>query len=202
MQKIFQYKSRRNQVCLCQVENHPVVVKKYQSRDAFFREQNIYRCLHNNDLPHAKVISAAGNCLIMTHLPGENLVDILEGQERSGIIHWTVWKKLISWMIDFQKITGCIMTDVNLRNFLYASETDTLYGVDFEECKEGSITQTAALLAAYIRNYAPENTPIKRKIAEYVLQEFSHCLSIPMQELLVETEKQEGFLLERRKKKG
>lgn len=202
MQKIFRYKSRRNQVWLCQAENQSVVVKNYQSRDAFCREQNIYKCLQNSELPHAKVISAADDRLVMTYLPGENLVDVLDRQERSGIIHWTVWKKLTSWMVDFHKITGCIMTDVNLRNFLYASETETMYGVDFEECKEGSITQTAALLAAYIRNYAPENTPIKRKIAEYVLQEFSHCLSVPMQELLAETEKQEVFLLERRKKKG
>ena len=201
MQKIFQYKSRRNQVWLCHVEDHPMVVKSYQSSDAFFREQNIYKCLQNRKLPHAKVISAADDRLVMTHLPGENLVDVLDRQERSGIIHWTVWEKLVSWLVDFHRITGCIMTDANLRNFLYASETDTLYGVDFEACEEGSMTQMAALLAAYIRNYAPENTPIKRKIAEYVLQEFSRCLSVPLQELLMETENQEAFLLERRKKK-
>ena len=202
MQKIFQYKSRRNQVWLCQAENQSVVVKNYQSSDAFCREQNIYKCLQNSELPHAKVISAADDRLVMTHLPGENLVDVLDRQERTGIIHWEVWKKLISWLTGFYETTGCIMTDVNLRNFLYAPETDILYGLDFEESEEGSMTRTAALLAAYICNYAPENTPIKRKIAEYVLQEFSHCLGVPMQELLAETEKQEVFLLERRKKKG
>lgn len=195
------FRSRRNEVQLVKVGDVEIVQKQYDQKDNYSRERKIYEMLQGGYLKHAQVTDCGSLWIRMTHLPGRNLVDVLDDQENSGIICQTVWEKLVRWLVDFNTITGLVMTDVNLRNFLYDPETDTLYGVDFEECAEGSLFRTAALLAAYITNYSPENTTVKREIAEYILQEFSCCLNIPMQELLMETERQEAFLLERRNKK-
>ena len=200
-QMISKFQSRRNNVQLIKTNAGKVVQKSYSQKEDCSRELKIYKMLRGTSVPHAHVTDCDSMWIEMTYLPGENLVDILDGQEQSGIIRWTIWEKLVKWLLCFHETTGHVMTDVNLRNFLYDPGSDVLYGVDFEACEEGSMTRTAALLAAYIRHYAPENTRIKQEIAEYVLKEFSRCLSIPMQELLMETEKQEAFLRERRKKK-
>lgn len=195
----YQYKSRRNCVRRIQAGDGFIVQKQYQDETSCRNELRIYNLLQGTPLACAEVLRAEDLQICMTRLPGKNLVDILEDQEQSGIIQWTIWKKLVDWLLSFHQTTGLVMTDVNLRNFLYASETDTLYGVDFEECGEGNFVSVAALLAAYIRNYAPQNTPVKQKIAGYILQEFSCRLHVPVEKLLFETEKQETLLLKRRK---
>lgn len=195
------FQSRRNDVRLLETNTGIVVQKHYLQHRECYREQKVYRKLLRSDVPHAYVIGCGERWLRMTFLPGKNLVDILNEQEETGQIQWNIWEKLVQWLMMFHRATSLVMNDVNLRNFIYDPVTGTLYGVDFEECGEGSMTRMAALLAAFIRNYAPENTPVKRKIAEYVLREFSCCLSVPLQELLKETEKQGAFLQERRSKK-
>ena len=115
------------------------------------------------------------------------------------MVEWIVWEELVAWLVKFYHLTGYIMTDVNLRNFLYDATTQTMYGLDFEECMEGDAIKEAAKLAAYILQYSPEKTPAKIKIAEYVLYQFSRHLDTDVQVLLTEAKKQEALLLLRRK---
>lgn len=197
-QILHQYKSRRNCAQLVQTDDGIFVRKCYQEREAYLRELLIYRRLQDSSLPRAEVIQAGDLTILTTHLPGTDLVNILDSQERSGIIDWIVWEKLVKWLADFYYLTGFVMTDVNLRNFLYDEDTQTVYGVDFEECMEGGLFSAVSRLAAYIRTYAPENTPLKQAIAQYVLRRFSGHLNIELQVLLLETEKQEALLLMRR----
>ena len=200
-QILYRFQSRRNEVLLVKTCTGVMVRKHYRRGEDCRREQKVYELLRKSSIPHACLTDSGPSWIQMRYLPGVNLVDILEKQEISGCVNWTVWKKLAQWLVDFYKLTGLVVTDVNLRNFLYEEETENVYGLDFEGCSDGSLCQTAALLAAYIQNYAPEKTPMKREIAVYVLQFFSEYLNIPVQELLSETEKQERFLTERRQKK-
>lgn len=200
MEKILQqFKSRRNRVSLLQTKRGPVVQKTYLITDCCLRELQVYEKLRDSDLPHVALLDKGESWIWLQPVQGYDLVSILEEQETSGQICWDPWRQLVFWLVRFEKITGLVMADLNLRNFLYASEDKTLYGLDFEECTEGSLVQTAALLTAYILHYAPEETPVKRKIAEYVLHQFSEHLHADMRELLLETKKQEAFLLSRRK---
>lgn len=158
----------------------------------------VYEKLRTSDLPHAQILCSDDQTIFLTHLPGKTLLEVLETQEAFGHVKEQVWQELVAWMVEFSWVTGLVMTDLNLRNFLWEEENETVYGLDFEECAEGELITSAACLAAYIRTYAPEQTPVKQKIAKIVLEEFSWHLGIDLQMLLLETEKQEARLKMRR----
>ncbi len=149
----------------------------------------------------AKVIRADNKTLVLSELPGQTLVDCLEEQEQTGGPVWDVWEKLVTWLTAFRQHTGFVMTDVNLRNFLYDEKSKMLYGLDFEECSTGSMCISAASAAAFIRTYRPENTPLKREISEYILQMFAQNCEMELDHLVLETVRQEAKILARRKNK-
>lgn len=199
-QTLGRYKSRRNRVELIRTDVGRVVVKAFLEEDDFQKELRIYRLLQDTQLPCAKVISAQDKTLVLSELPGQTLVDCLEQQERTDAPTWGVWEKLVDWLIAFQRQTGLVMTDVNLRNFLYDGKTSILYGVDFEECDEGSMERCAGSVAAYIRTYDPGHTRLKQKISQYILELFARKCGLECDILVRETGQQEQRILERRKK--
>lgn len=195
------YKSRCNSARLVQTPEGRVVRKTLADEEAFQRELEIYRLLRDKDLPCARVLGAEDKTLVLSELPGKTLVDCLQEQESAGQPQWEVWEKLVVWLTGFYRHTGLVMTDVNLRNFLYDEETKTLYGLDFEECRAGSMMLPAAQVAAFIRTYEPENTPLKQEISRYVLEQFAKKTEMEVEELFLESAKQEEMLLARRKNK-
>jgi len=200
-ERIKQYKSRRNEACLVQTGTGKAVRKTFTEDGAFEREVQIYTLLENTDIPCAKVLSVEERTLVLTKLPGETLVDCLSRQEAAGQPLWDVWDKLAAWLIGFHDHTGFVMTDVNLRNFLYDEKSQTLYGLDFEECAPGSLLTVAAGIAAFIRTYAPANTPLKREVSQYILNLFASSCSLDLNDLLRESGRQEATILERRNKR-
>ena len=200
-QTLWKYKSRRNDVSLIQTDQGRIVIKTFSEEDAFQKELHIYDLLKGKDIPCAKVIFAEGKTLALSELPGQNLVKCLEKQEQAGLPCWDVWEKLVAWLTEFYRQTGLIMTDVNLRNFLYDEESKTLYGLDFEECSSGSMIVPAASVAAFIRTYKPENTPLKQEISKYILKSFAHNCKMEVDCLFLETAEQELRILARRKNK-
>lgn len=201
MDVLRQYRSRRNRVCLLRTSKGLAVQKNYPQPERCAGERRVYELLEGSGLPHAALLDSGENWLWLSPLPGKELLTVLEEQESTGRIRREFWERLVGWLIRFHEITGLAMTDVNLRNFLYDPEADMLCGVDFEECGEGDLPRTIGLLAAYIRNYAPEHTPIKGETAECVLQEFAKKWNFPMEALRLEAQEQEKILLNRRKNK-
>lgn len=199
MEEQLLYKSRRNSVSLVQTDAGRFVIKTFSEEESFQKELQIYSLLQDKTLPCAKVIKAENKTLMLSELPGQNLVQCLEQQERTGVPVWEVWDKLVAWLTTFQWQTGFAMTDVNLRNFLYDEKTKTLYGLDFEECGVGSMVIPAARVAAFIRTYKPENTALKQEISQYVLNLFARSCSIDMDILSWESRLQKIKILERRK---
>ena len=197
-QTLEHYKSRRNNARLIQTDAGRFVVKIFSDNDSFQKEAHIYRLLQGTDVPCAKVIAAGGTTLVLSELPGQNLVDCLEQQEQLGLPVWDVWDKLVAWLSAFQQRTGLVMTDVNLRNFLYDEGSKTLYGLDFEECDACSMLIPAARVAAYIRTYKPEHTRLKQDISQYVLNLFAHTCGLDAELLFRQSWQQETKLLERR----
>lgn len=196
MQK--QFHSRRNRVFLDQTEQGRCVIKKFSEEASFQTELQVYRALHGSTVPCARVLKQQPGILVLSCLPGENLVQWLEQQEQTGVADWDIWEKLVCWLIAFWRHTGFVMTDVNLRNFLYDGQTKTLYGLDFEQCAQGSIDVCAATLAAFICSYRPEQTPLKQQIARYVLERFSALCQLDMSALQQETKKQAQIISQRR----
>ena len=194
-----EYKSRRNRACLVQTDERRFVVKIFAEEESFQKELQVYNLLQGIDLPCAKVIRYNDKTLVLSNLPGKNLVDCLEHQERTGQICWEVWEKLAAWLTAFHKHTGLVMTDVNLRNFLFDDRSKTLYGLDFEECNEGNLAVSAACIAAYIRTYKPENTDLKQNISRYVLNLFARNCKVEVNDLFLDSRRQEEKILECRK---
>ena len=195
-----EYKSRRNSVGLVQTDAGRFVIKTFADEASFQNELHIYSLLQDKALPCAKVIRAEDKTLVLSELPGQNLVECLQQQEQMGRPVWDVWQKLVAWLTAFTRRTGLVMTDVNLRNFLYDEKTKILYAVDFEECGVGSPVICAARVAAFIRTYKPENTLLKQEISQYVLNLFARSCSLEVDDLLRQSRWQEEKLLERRKK--
>lgn len=195
---LYQYQSRRNCACLLETDMGVIVQKQYHQESAYRRELLVYEELQTSALPHAKLLWSEDLTICLAQLPGKTLLEVLESQEAFGHVEETVWQKLAVWMVEFSRATGFVMTDVNLRNFLWDEENSCVYGLDFEECAEGNPSSMAALLAAYIRTYAPENTPVKRQISDCVLETFSRECHVELQTLILETEKQEAHLKLRR----
>lgn len=194
MQLLHRYQSRCNAVELIRTEEGVFVQKRYPQKAAYLREQRIYACLAGSDLPHAEARPAGERTLLLTPLPGRTLAELLAQQERSGVVEWIVWEETVEWLMKFCRLTGQIMTDPALENFLYDARTMTLYGLDFEACAPGEPTQMATRLAAHIRSSAPEDSPLKREIAEYVLRRFSVECGADWQALLAEAQGQEALL--------
>lgn len=192
------YKSRRNSARLVEREGVRFVVKTFREEETFQRELQIYESLRETQLPCARVLGIADKTLMLSELPGKTLVDCLEQQEETGQPQWDVWEKLVVWLVNLQRITGFVMTDVNLRNFLYDEETKTLYGLDFEECNRGSTAISAATAAAFIRTYKPAYTPLKLEISQYIIKMFAYILELEVDTLLLETERQEEIIKKRR----
>lgn len=197
-QKIMHLRSRRNVVKLIQTDHGKAVLKEYRNDETWAHEQMVYQWLQNSTLPHAKIIEVYPKKILLTHLPGRVLTDWMDEQEATGIICWDMWDKLVSWLTDFYHETGLVMTDPNLRNFIYDAETETLYGLDFEECAEKDITESIGRLAAFLLLYDPSYTRIKQAIADCILRKFVDRFNIKPEVLLNETKKQEAILRSRR----
>lgn len=196
---ILTFKSRRNQAELVRTPTGLAVRKRFYQEDSYRRELAIYQTLENTGLPAAGVISAFSQTLLLTYLPGDTMLEVLEQQETRNAVDPEPWEALVTWLMDFYEATGCVMGDPNLRNFLYDPKTGTVAGVDFEECLPGEPSRVAASLAAFIRTYNPENTPVKKQISMLVLQRFSVRLNMDIQALFHKSKQMEVLLLQRRK---
>lgn len=195
------YKSRRNCAQLIQTPAGRFVRKTFAEESSFQKELQIYELLHSKKIACARVIEAGNKTLLLSHLPGRNLVDCLQQQEQLGKPIWSVWEKLVQWVTAFHKETGLAMTDVNLRNFIYDETENMLYGLDFEECEACDMLISAAGVAAFIRTYKPENTALKQEISRYVLELFAQNGEMEVESLFLETARQEEKILARRKNK-
>ena len=193
------YRSRRNHAALIRTDGGRVVKKTFADEAAFQNELHIYKLLQDTPLPCARLMGTERNTLLLSELPGQTLVDWLERQEQTGLPLWPMWEQLADWLSAFHRYTGLVMTDVNLRNFLYDEATNTLYGLDFEECGPGSMLVPAARAAAFIRTYRPANTLLKQEISHYVLARFARSCGLEADTLAAESRHQEQALLARRK---
>lgn len=199
-QTLHTYKSRRNQALLIQTRWGTAVQKIFSNEEDFLHELTIYRRLAGSDIPSASVISACHRTLTLTKLPGLTMLEVLEQQEQSQQCNMAVWDQLVDWLVRFESVTGCVMMDMNLRNFIYDPNKYILYGIDFEECAPGNLLDVAATLAAFVRLYAPENTPVKKQVSNHLLSLFSQHLSVDMVVLFQLSKQKEILLLQRRKK--
>ncbi|MDW7672456.1 MAG: RIO1 family regulatory kinase/ATPase [Bacillota bacterium] len=154
-----------------------VVVKHFlQSQKHFQREVMILEHLHLQGIPVPSLYRYTDRLLIMEHLPGSTLLQLLEKAEQEDDLRdferYRVKKHLVYGLLNWLHQTYAhlrdlygqpmILCDIHFRNFIVGRH---LYGFDFENCRPGFIEEDLAAVMVYLLHYDPAWTLWKRELA-------------------------------------
>ena len=162
---------RRNRVERLDTAGGPMIRKRFTDAACAERETAVYRLLEGSSLPHAALLEANADTLLLEALPGISFSVLLERQEAKSETALEPWEKLFSWVSSLCRLTGLAPTDCNLQNFLYDEALDVVYGIDFEECRPGRSSEALARLCAHILLHRPEKTVFKRELVAALCQQ-------------------------------
>jgi len=183
-----QFISKRNQVFL----RDGLVDKQVKDPQSAALEALTLRELRERGVAVPEVISFGENLLILEHLPGEPLPDVIERGEYDP---QCVAIALCDWFAAFYAAiaSGECRGDVNGRNFLIdgcVSRFDGMkvYSVDFEERCHGSIARDAGRLAAFIETYETREKAGRAALSRVFMQYFSERFRCEMGEIMAERE--------------
>ncbi len=190
--------SRRNRVYRIESPEGSVVRKVFASSAAAENEAAVCRRLEGTGLKTARLLSQEENVLCLEFLCGEDYVRLLERQESVGYDD-APWDALLDWLLLFNRLTGLVQRDMNLRNFLWLE--DETAGLDFEDCGPGDPAEMLAGLSAYVLNYDPGHTALKRRVAAQIrvrAVEAGLCTGSAFDAL---SAREESLLLQRRQRR-
>lgn len=171
MKTIRRFPSKRNDVRLLISDRRPVVEKVFTDCACAEKEASVYELLRGHTLLTPRLLAVKSDRLLLSYLPGTDFVTLLEQQERTQV-EALPWRLLAEWLLEFHRLTGLIMEDVNLRNYLYLPDERAVAGLDFEQCAPGAPIDMMARLCAFIWLYDPPFTSGKKA----VVQEIESCL--------------------------
>ena len=147
-----------------------------------------------------KLLSSDKCELKLSYVEGVTFTELLEQQERAGSPDFEPWEKLVNWLCCFYESTGLVMEDCNLRNFILDAQ-GRVCGIDFEQCREGSLVSMAGAVCAFVELYDPQETPLKMSVSHFLQESFSENAGISAQKLAEETERRRRMIAERREHK-
>lgn len=156
------FPSRRNLVRTVPYEEGLAVRKLFLSPSDWQTELSLLKRMSKLNVP--QVFAALPGILLMEYLPFPTLLDVLERQEQDGFAA-PPWQALHRWLVQAYDSVGLLPGDGNLRNFLWDADAGRIYGIDLEEYRAASLPETLAQIAAFILEYAPQDTPVKRQAA-------------------------------------
>lgn len=161
------FTSRRNYVRTVEYDGQTAVRKLFFSPEDWQREKEILRTL-TGIVPVPKCIASVPGILLTEYLPHPTLLDELERQEREGFSA-APWLSLRKWLEKAHACTNLVPSDGNLRNFLWNGAQVT--GLDFENYTAGELSDTLPAVAAFLLEYDPKDTPVKRQAAKILFDE-------------------------------
>jgi tRNA A-37 threonylcarbamoyl transferase component Bud32 len=114
------------------------------------------------------------NVLIMSYIIGKNLCDMVNDEDVSTKEKQKLLMLLAEWFIDFHKLykkddKHTLHGDANLRNFIFS---DRLWGVDFEESREGKPIEDIARMCASILTTDPFFTREKKCLTKFFIDTY------------------------------
>lgn len=185
------------------------VVKRYSSPEGHMeKEAEILTLLYKEGLTVPEVIYAGETNIVMRHIKGITMLEWMEGKEQEavdariqgGVLNAV--EELTCWLKNFYAIMAhnygesVILGDVNLRNFILA---DRIYGVDFENCRQGKIEEDIGKLCAFALTYDPPYTRWKCLLVSAMKEIMSGVLQLSEKELAAEIDKELHEMGKRRK---
>jgi hypothetical protein len=189
-QVIGRFASKRNQLYLLNFTDFTgnkkqLVYKIHNHRTRLAREVEMLFLFKNSPVLAPALVKVIGNGILMEHVSGPTILEYISWQEK---IHFqykephiepamqTV-KQLADWLKCFYSVTESnlgrrvVLGNSNLRNFIIR---DKLYGVDFEDCRDGYREEDAGRLCAFTITYSPPYTPWKKTFTKNMM-EFLSC---------------------------
>ncbi len=155
------------------------VLKAYNDdiESSIQREADFLEGLHREGVNVPKLYYRGERSIMMEYIKGATLIDTMTdveyiaGKNRDYINVKGIAMHMARWLDSFyqgaKKLTGkdTILWDVNLRNFLIDFK---LYGIDFENCREGYVEEDIGRLMAFIVTYEPAFTDFKVQFAQEI----------------------------------
>lgn len=200
MKILRKFTSKRNDVFLAEDENGRFVIKRYAGAEDAETEKAVYNRLQGSEVRTPRLLSSDKCELKLSYVEGVTFTELLERQERAGSPDFEPWEKLVNWLCCFYGSTGLIMGDCNLRNFILDAQ-GRVCGIDFEQCREGSLASMAGAVCAFVELYDPQETPLKMAVSHFLQEVFSENAGISAQKHAEETERRRRMLAERREHK-
>lgn len=193
-QVIGRFASKRNQLYLLNLtdftgNNKRFVYKIHNHRTRLAREVEMLFLFKNSPVLVPTLFKAIGNGILMDYVSGPTILEYISWQEK---IHFqykephiepamqTV-KQLAGWLNNFYTITEktlgrvVVLSNINLRNFIIR---DKLYGVDFEDCRDGYREEDAGRLCAFTITYSPPFTPWKKAFTKNMMEFLTYKLDL------------------------
>lgn len=171
-------KSKKNTVAYVTLKDKPRVLKWFVP--GFKRQMNIeYNILKKGspklNIPTVFEMDEKNNVLVTSYIMGENLCDIINDDKTTQSEKQRLMLLLSEWFYDFHNYFKkdnefTIRGDPILRNFVL---TDRIWGVDFEESREGRPVEDLAGVCASILTTDPMFTKEKFKLCKLLLENYN-----------------------------
>lgn len=200
-----QFVSKKNRVHLVRAllqngSRQSFVVKEYRSGSySIQREAEMLEGLHKNGISVPRLYYKGKRSIVMEYIKGPTLIDVLTdaeymtGQSFDYANSKGVASHLARWFDMFYKAArsindeNTILWDINLRNFLLDFK---LYGIDFEDCREGVVEEDMGRLMAFIVTYQPAFTPYKMQFAREVYDAMNDRMLLDRDRVMAEVLKE------------
>lgn len=173
-----QFKSKKNNVYWIHTQQksfqrEQFVLKQYHCpQPGLEREAHLLQELKRRNAAVPLLLHSCEENIFIEFIEGPLLLDFFSWQENvkktgSIILEKPVYQAIYSlcrWFMDFYPAArdlygkALIKGDVNFRNFIIREK---IYGVDFEDCREGRIEEDIGRLCAFALTYTPAFTPWK-----------------------------------------
>jgi tRNA A-37 threonylcarbamoyl transferase component Bud32 len=208
-----QFASKRNDVYLVSAVcdgsgTQRFVVKEYREQaDTVTKEAFLLKALYTKGVSVPRLYYKGNRCIVVEHINGTPLLDVMTDAEyfaRESMDYINlkgIATHVARWLDGFYKaiaeITGrdTILWDINLRNFLVGYK---LYGIDFEDCREGAIEEDIGRLIAFSITYEPAFTQYKMKFAKGIYDAMGELRPLNRDKVMNEVIKELDAIRERR----
>ncbi|HCO18093.1 MAG TPA: hypothetical protein DIT39_00530 [Tissierellales bacterium] len=198
--------SKRNKVYRLLEDEGNSILKTFIDKEDMKRELSILRLLHGRNCRVPEVLKVTSDSIYLEDLGDETLLDWYESIEKTNadsilpmILKLSDWLEAFYDTLSSSKYGNYIMGDVNFRNFLI--KDGEIYGIDFEQCREGKIEEDLGKLAAYSLTYDPMMTDWKKNFVKLLVEQLSMKLDISKDAISSEMDKELIKIRLRRKEK-
>lgn len=182
-----QFKSKKNKVFLIKAVMSDNRMREFvlkEQKHNFQKETDILLKLKKGGVNVPSLCYSAPGYIILEYIPGPTLLDCLCRLEEKqaglpGVI--PIFIRLTYWLKEFYRLMerdgSIILGDQNYRNFiLYNGET--VYGVDFEDYRQGPVEEDIGRLCAFGLTYRPEFTEWKLKTYKFIFHYLVEALDL------------------------